>query len=302
MTSRADTVRDASRCPFCPGHESDAEAAVEERFDDDGAWMARAFPNRYPMTCEVAPEPRREGFFRERNAAGRHEVVVESPRHDADLSDLTVDALATVLGLYRARHRALAALDDVRCVLLFKNRGPRAGASLRHPHGQLVANAVVPSLVRRRDAVAARYHRRHGASVVRAAVEAELEAGTRVVASRDGFVTLCPYASSRSFETWVVPPAAWGNFGATPDDALVPLASMLGETLRRVRHATGDADYNLLLREPAVRAWGGPWAQWYFEVQVRRGGDAGFELNGGMPCAVIGPEECAEALRSADVL
>ena len=303
VTSRPDTLRDASHCPFCPGHEREAEAATEERLDADGRWVARSITNRFPMMARGAPgsPTLHGGVFRARPAGGDHEVIVESRRHDDDLSDLDVDALAVVLDLQRARHRALAERPDAAAVLLFKNRGPRSGASLRHPHSQVLTCPVVPALVRRRDAVAARHYRRRGSSLLQWLVDAEVADGARVVALDEHFVALCPWASARSHEAWVVPRAPIAHFGATPDALLRPLAAMLGQTLRRVRRVSGDADYNLLLRQPARARWGEPWAHWLLEVQVRRGGDAGFELSGGMSCTVFSPEESAELMRSVDV-
>jgi len=304
MTSRPDALRGASECPFCPGHEREAEEATEERLDASGRWLARAVTNRFPMMGRgpIGGATIHRGVFRERPAVGAHEVIVETPLHDADLSDLDPDALATVLDLHRSRHRALAERPDAAAVLLFKNRGPRSGASLRHPHSQVMTCPVVPPSVRRRDAVAARHHRREGSSLVQWLIDAELAAGDRVVASDPHFVALCPWASARSHETWIVPRAPIAHFGATPDALLPPLAAMLRQTLRQVRRVSGDADYNLLLRQPARAKWGEPWAHWLLEIQVRRGGDAGFELSGGMSCTVFSPEESAALMRSSDVL
>jgi UDPglucose--hexose-1-phosphate uridylyltransferase len=304
MTSRLDTLRDASQCPFCPGHETEADPATEERRDASGRWLARSVTNRFPMMGRGATGDAviHHGVFRERPATGAHEVIVETRLHDADLSDLDADALAVVLDLHRSRHRALAGRPDAAAVLLFKNRGPRSGASLRHPHSQVMTCPVVPPGVRRRDAVAARHYRREGSSLVQRLVDAELAEGARVIASDPHFVALCPWASARSHETWIVPRAPIAHFGATPDALLLPLAAMLRQTLRRVRQVSGDADYNLLLRQPARAKWGEPWAHWFMEIQVRRGGDAGFELSGGMSCTVFSPEESAALMRSADVL
>jgi UDPglucose--hexose-1-phosphate uridylyltransferase len=304
MTSRLDTLRDASQCPFCPGHETEADPATEERRDASGRWLARSVTNRFPMMGRGATGDAviHHGVFRERPATGAHEVIVETRLHEADLSDLDADALAVVLDLHRSRHRALAGRPDAAAVLLFKNRGPRSGASLRHPHSQVMTCPVVPPGVRRRDAVAARHHRREGSSLVQRLVDAELAEGARVIASDPHFVALCPWASARSHETWIVPRAPIAHFGATPDALLLPLAAMLRQTLRRVRQVSGDADYNLLLRQPARAKWGEPWAHWFMEIQVRRGGDAGFELSGGMSCTVFSPEESAALMRSADVL
>lgn len=304
MTSRPDTLRDASHCPFCPGHEREADPATEERLDADGRWVARAVTNRFPMMASGVDRGAvlHNGVFRERAAVGAHEVIIETTAHDTDLSDLSADALAVVLDLHRARHRALAARPDAAAVLLFKNRGPRSGASLRHPHSQVLTCPVVPPVVRRRDAVAARHFRREGSSLVQWLADAELADGSRVIASDAHFVALCPWASARSHETWIVPRAPIGHFGATPDALLGPFAAMLQQTLRKVRRVSADADYNLLLRQPARARWEEPWAHWFMEIQVRRGGDAGFELSGGMSCTVFSPEESAALMRSADVL
>jgi UDPglucose--hexose-1-phosphate uridylyltransferase len=303
MTSRVDPLRDASACPFCPGHEREADPPTEERLGADGRWLARAITNRFPMMARQGTgEVTRRGAFREREATGEHEVIVETTAHDADLSDLDAGSLAVVLDLHRSRHRALAARPDAAAVLLFKNRGPRSGASLRHPHSQILTTPVVPSAVRRRDAVAERHHRREGSSLVGWLLDAELTDRARIVEEGEHFVALCPWASARSQETWVVPRAPIAHFGATPDALLLPFAAMLRATLRRVRRASGDADYNILLRQPARARWGEPWAHWFMEIQVRRGGDAGFELSSGTPCAVFSPEESAAALRAVDVL
>ncbi len=304
MTSRLDALRDASHCPFCPGHERQTDPSTEERLGPDGRWVARAVTNRFPMMADGAPTGRTlpHEVFRERAAVGAHEVIVETREHDADLSDLDAGALAVVLDLHRSRHRALAQRPDAAAVLLFKNRGPRSGASLRHPHSQVLTCPVVPPGVRRRDAVAARHHRRRGSSLVQWLVEAEVEAGERVVALDPHFVALCPWASARSHEAWIVPRAPIPHLGATPDALLPPLAAMLRDTLRRVRRVSGDADYNILLRQPARARWEEPWAHWFLEIQVRRGGDAGFELSSGMSCTVFSPEESAALMRSADAL
>ena len=100
LTSRADAVREGLRCPFCPGHEGDTEPAVEQRLDADGRWLARAVSNRYPMVGTGGVGEVRTGFFRERAAVGRHEVIVESPRHDVELSDLDVPTVIDVISLW----------------------------------------------------------------------------------------------------------------------------------------------------------------------------------------------------------
>ncbi len=291
-------VRDASTCPFCPGREEDTAETLSTRLDADGAWRARAFTNRFPMVRRDATHAHGPGEIAPVVASvGAHEVVVETARHGVDLADLSDAHGADVFDLYRERLAVMAAEPGARAALLFKNRGPRSGASLHHAHGQVLSLPVVPPGVGRRDRVSSRHFARHGTGSLTDARDRELDAAVRVVEATDRFVAYCPFAPHRSFETWIVP-----RFPSPSLDALAPgdvaaFASLLLRTLRRVLRATGGSDYNLSLRAPALRHRDAPWALWHLEILPRRGGDAGFELTSGMQCVLTPPEESAAVLR-----
>jgi UDPglucose--hexose-1-phosphate uridylyltransferase len=102
-----------ARCPFCPGHEADTEDTIWASGDP---WDVRVVLNRFPLVDDT-------------RAAGRHELVIESRAHDQDLVDLPVDALASLLSVYQSRVRALEAIPGIASVVLFRNRGRRAGSS-----------------------------------------------------------------------------------------------------------------------------------------------------------------------------
>lgn len=296
---RTERVRTAEDCPFCPGAEARTAPPVAEVLDANGRWCARSFPNLYPMTVDdpSLDAPPRAPWVDAPNG-GAHEVIVETPEHDRDLALLDDAQGRVVAALYRDRLRALDARPGVAAALLFKNRGPRAGGSLAHPHAQALSLPVVPSGVARRDRVARRHFRAHGCSPVAALRDAELASGRRLVAQTEHFAVLCPWAPSRSYEVWIVPRFACPWFGALPDAQLDAFSIALRHTLRRVREVTSDADYNLVLRGPAKRDREAPWAMWHLEVHPRRGGDAGFELTAGMSVVVTAPEEAADALRA----
>ena len=291
-------VRDASTCPFCPGREADTATTLAERLDADGAWRARAFANRFPMVRrDASHEPAAHETAPVVASAGAHEVVVETPVHGVDLADLDDAHGASVFDLYRERLAAMAAEAHARAALMFKNRGPRSGASLHHAHGQVLSLPVVPPAVARRDRVSARHFARHGRGSLAEARDRELDAGARVVELTDRFVAYCPFAPHRSFETWIVPRFPSPAFDVLDHDAIAAFAALLLRTLRRVLRATGGSDYNLSLRAPALRHRGAPWALWHLEILPRRGGDAGFELTSGIQCVLTPPEESAAVLR-----
>lgn len=293
-------ARDASQCPFCPGHESATSETRAERVDrSTGTWIARAFSNLFPM---VHPEATTGAFERPTEdalaARGDHEVIVETPSHDVDLGALSDDHARAVFDLYRERYRGLAARDDARAMLLFKNRGPRAGASLRHAHGQVLSVPIVPPGVRRRDAISRKHHETIGKGALAEARDRELAAEVRMVERSARYAVFCPFAPHRSFETWIVPMTPVASLAQVDDASLDELAPLIVRTLNRVLRATGDADYNLVLRAPALRHWSAPWALWNLEILPRRGGDAGFELSTEMQCVLTPPEESAQVLRA----
>lgn len=298
VVHRTERVRSAEECPFCPGAEGRTAPPVAEVLDASGRWCARSFPNLYPMTVDdpALPAPPRVPWVDAPNG-GAHEVIVETPEHDRDLAQLDDAQGRVVVALYRDRLRALDARPGAAVSLLFKNRGPRAGGSLAHPHAQALSLPVVPSGVARRDRVARKHFLATGVSPVVAQREAELAHGQRLVERTEHFAVLCPWAPSRSYEVWIVPRFASPWLGDLPDAHLDALSIALRRTLLRVRAVTSDADYNLVLRGPAKRNRGAPWATWHIEVHPRRGGDAGFELSAGMSVVVTSPEEAAEALR-----
>jgi len=265
------------------------------RYDAEGRWIARAVENKFPMVKE-GDDPR-EACPGDREAHGAHEVVIESRDHDDDLARVTPAHLARVLSLYRDRWNALATRPDVRAVALFKNRGPRSGASLHHPHGQVMSLPVAPAGIRLRDRIARRSWLRRG-DVPFDREHARALQDDRRIAAHPGWDVIAPWAPTRGHTVWIVPTTPIAHWGALGDDHCTTLARALVDTLQRQQSATDGADYNLVVRSPARRHWEAPWARTWVEVITRRGGDAGFELATGLHVAAVAPEETVALFRA----
>lgn len=257
------------RCPFCPGHEADAEPTVAQ-WPEDGPWQARVVRNKYPL---VAPP------------AGDHEVGIDARAHGVDLADLSPAHVAGMLKLYRARYVALSQREGVAAVLFFRNRGRRSGSSQPHPHSQLVALPEVPASILRRA------ERGRGRELHTAERRAALSNG-RVVAERASATALCPHAPSRAHEVRISAHEA-GGFEAAHDRTLDDVASLLVEVLSGIS-GLGITDHNLALRSLPEGASG-----WSLDVLPRTGGDAGFELLSEDRIIVVPPEVTASRLREA---
>ncbi len=269
------------RCPFCPGHESDTEVST---FEVGTPWRVRALRNRFPIVRDDLTSPS-AGLL----AEGIHEVIVESRAHDQDLATMTHGEAHDVLIAWRDRTRALAKAPKAESVLLFRNKGRRAGSSQPHPHAQVVALPFVPPNVALRQRVL-----EADADVFQRALQAE-RSGQGVVRDADGIVTYCPFASPRGFWVRVVLDAPVMRFAKVPDAVLPKLAVRLSDAVRRALHVSGATDYNVLVMDPPLHAKHG-----YFTIEIvpRTGGDAGFELASGTSLCIVLPEVAAAQMRA----
>lgn len=269
-------------CPFCPGHEADAERTILT-WPDEGAWRVRVVGNKHPIVDDA---------FAGGGAAGIHEVVIEAREHSATLATLDVQGVMRVV---RTRIRALTAEPSIAAVFLFRNQGRRAGSSQPHPHSQIVATGWVPYEVALRWRVAEEHLRAHGEPLHVAELRRELGSARELVLGNH-VATFCPYAPSRPFEVRFSPLAPAGDFGAATDEEIDELAAHLQSMVSRLDERTSVRDFNLVLREPPVGA-SGPAAAWHLELLPRTGGDAGFELATHEMVVVVTPEQAARTLR-----
>jgi len=286
-------------CPFCPGNEHLTPPEIG-RHPADRAWEHRVVPNRYPaLTAGLSPEERGDPSAREMDGVGAHEVVIESPLHDERLDDMPSDRLAAVLATWRDRSRALARESWARAIVVFKNFGDRAGTTLAHPHSQIMATPVIPPEALHRLGVAVRYHQETGRCVYADLLERELHDGARVVASRDGFVAVSPFACRLPFETWITPRSPAPSFGSLADGQIRELADLLREVVGALRRAAGDPDYNLVVYSAPVGEEANLAFLSHLRVLPRTVISAGFELGSGMSINGVAPEQAARLLREA---
>jgi UDPglucose--hexose-1-phosphate uridylyltransferase len=288
-------------CPFCAGHEADTPPEVW-RLPSDRAqpWQLRVVPNRFPM---LTPDgtPRREvsadGFVR-MPGTGRHEVIVESPDHSADLARAENLSVAAVLEAYRARYRALRA-EGAGVILIFRNHGARAGTSIAHPHSQIVSAPVVPIQVRHRFDVAMQHYDDLGTCLYVDLLEREVRDGRRIVLETPEFVVFQPFAAVAPFETWIMPRAPQPAFGDVPDSALEDLAPVLRNVLAGLADVLDDPDYNAIIQSAPPGDESREYFVWHLRVIPRLATPAGFELGSGMAINPSLPEETAELMRRA---
>ena len=298
----ADEVERDPDCPFCPGNEEQTPPEILRR--PRGAdWQVRVVPNKFPALVPDLPVGRDTGDALHASipAKGHYEVIVEGPGHRTRLAVERSETLAEVFRAARDRFKEFRSTPELQYFSLFKNHGPRAGASLTHPHWQLAAAPVIPGQLRRMLEVARRHWEARGTSVYADVIAAEREAEVRLIDDVGGVLVFAPYAPQWSGETWVVPDRGGASFGETGDEELADFAGALRDALRRTTAALDDPDCNVVIFSAPLGAEGLEHFTWHARVQPRLTVPGGFELASGTAITTMAPEQTAMLLRSAGV-
>ena len=287
-------------CPFCPGNE---ELDLEQmRLPAEGEWLARVVRNRYPALRAAGERDRHfEGLNCAISGVGYHEVVVESRRHNTCPAIEPIEEVERTLLAFQMRGRKMFGDPRIEHVVFFKNHGLTAGASLQHPHTQLLGLPVVPYNVRARIEEARRYFDDYGVCVHCRMRDEEERQGVRVVVSSPHFSAFVPYAAFSPFHLWIIPRRHTSSFlDATPEE-LRDLAGLLRDMLRRLYVGLNDPDYNYVIRSAPEHNQGAEFLHWYVAIVPRVTRTAGFELGSGMFINTALPEDSAAFLRSVPI-
>lgn len=293
----------ASDCPFCPGHEHMTPPeilAYRSNASDGSAWRVRCVPNRYPaLTPEGDVRTQVEGLYHSVEGVGAHEIIIETPDHSRAFSDLSKRQIDDVLRAYVARAGELAKDPRLSYVLIFKNKGAEAGASLFHTHSQLIATPIVPRRIQDELRGAEAFHAEEGTCVYDRILGEELEAADRVVAADEAFVALCPYASRFPFEVWILPRRHRPRFEEIRAQERRSLAGLLKDTLRRLDALVGHPPFNWYFHTAPSDGEDRDYYHWHLEITPRLSRIAGFERGTGFYINSVPPEDAALLLRQA---
>ena len=295
---------DPQSCPFCPGHETDtpgesfAIRSDRSRPDSPG-WKLRAVPNKYPAIDTGVACPESAKGVDGHPAYGRHEVLIESPRHITLTSELSAEELADVFRATIERMRSMYADPRIEHVLPFKNVGPSSGASLAHLHSQIIGQPLVPPDVQWELDRGRQYFSAHNRCMWCNLMQPERKAPVRVVLDSPRFIAFCPFASRFAYETWVFPSDHATRFEKTSDTDVVEFARVVHRLIGPLESLLDEPTYNYVLRSaPRVLLHDSSY-HWHLQILPRAAGIAGFELGTGIHINPVAPETAAARLRDA---
>ncbi|MFZ0734775.1 MAG: galactose-1-phosphate uridylyltransferase [Candidatus Sulfotelmatobacter sp.] len=289
-------------CPFCPGNEGKTPPEVLRLPPKAEPWKVRVIPNKFAaLSSDIQPVRSLQHLRRRIDGFGFHEVIVDSPDHSRCIALFSDEQVAGVLNAYKLRYNALSLDHRIAHVTIFKNHGIDAGASLQHPHSQLIATPVIPSQVRHRLFEALRHYDDVGECMFCHMVEREVEDKTRVVLKSERFVAMEVFASPTPFATHIFPLRHMATFGDISEMEIADLARILRTLLAKIYVGLGNPDLNFTVRSAPAEYAQARHFHWYVSVIPRLTRVAGFELGSGMFINTVLPEEAADFLRRVSV-
>lgn len=298
------TVPSGRICPFCRGHESKTPPEVLAYRTGGGpnqsGWTLRVVPNKFPVLgIEGELNREGEGIFDRMQGIGAHEVIIETPEHVLSTAELPERTIEQILWAFRERVLDLKNDRRLKYVLLFKNHGEPAGATLEHTHSQLIALPVVPKRVQEEVEVSEQYYKYKERCVFCDMIRQEAKEGSRVVLETDSFLVVEPYAARFPFETWIIPKQHGSHFEKIDAPQLQNLGWVLRSTLRKIEKVLEHPPYNFLLHTAPLQEAETAFYHWHIEVIPKLTRVAGFEWGTGFYINPTPPEESAQFLRDA---
>lgn len=289
-------------CPFCPGNEKNTPPEILAYRGSGGpnepGWSLRVVPNKFPaLRVEGELDKQGHGLYDHMNGVGAHEVIVESPDHMTSLAEMPEKQVADLFFAFRDRIVDLQKDSRLRYVMAFKNHGAAAGATLEHPHSQLIALPVIPNRVQEELDGSLRYFQFRERCIFCDILQQELQTQQRIVFETDHFLVIAPYASRFPFELWIVPRKHNSRFAVTDAPAIHNLGWVMRTVLRKLDKALEQPPYNAIIHTAPLQVGPLEHYHWHVEIIPKLTKLAGFEWGTGFYINPTPPEEAARFLR-----
>jgi UDPglucose--hexose-1-phosphate uridylyltransferase len=293
-------------CPFCPGNEYTTPSEIiafrpSETKANTPGWTLRVMPNKFPA-LQIYGDLNKlgVGMFDKMSGIGAHEVIVETPDHMLSLATMSQKLVEDALWAYYQRLSDLKKDQRIKYVLLFKNEGDVAGASLEHSHTQLIALPIIPKLVAEEINASKQYYNLKERCIFCDMINQELESRVRVVYENARYVALAPFAPRAPFETWILPKKHESVF-SPPDKNFSLLADILQTVLKQIDRILDVPPYNFLIHTSPFNDEINDYYHWHIEIVPKLTKIAGFEWGSGFYINPTPPEESAKFMREAKI-
>ncbi len=298
----------AGMCPLCAGNENMTPPEVYAIRPGSSApntpnWLLRVVPNKFPaLRIEGALNKEGVGLYDKMNGIGAHEVIIETPHHGQTLSNMEVQDIQRVFVAYKERILDLTNDKRFKYIMVFKNHGSIAGASLDHSHSQLIALPIAPKRVSEEIAGGLAYFKYKDRCIFCDIITQEKEDAVRVVMENEKFIALSPYAARFPFEIWILPKRHEPYFVQHErEDSYFEISEMLSVILRKYDKVLNSPPYNFIIHTAPSGNGEMPHYHWHMELIPRLTKMAGFEWGTGFYINPTPPEEATTYLKETNI-
>jgi UDPglucose--hexose-1-phosphate uridylyltransferase len=290
-----------STCPF-ENLEKSGNWPPIATYPNEKKWQFAIIPNKYPAVIQGAHASVmfKEGIYDARTAIGTHSLLITRD-HNKHFIDLAPAQVTTLFELLRDYHVALAKNTSAAYISSFYNWGPSAGASIWHPHYQILALPIVPEHNDHSIHGEKKYFKKYGTCARCDIMKFEKKKRMRIIAENDHAIAIAPYASKRSFEVSVVPKKHWASFRDASPAAIRDTALLLQSMMRRMKKYLNDPDMNFYIHDTPLDGKDYSYHHWHIELIPRTSTDAGLELSTGIIINTTNPDNAAAILRGEKV-
>ncbi len=293
-------------CPFCDLSDQEkptlifAEGKIYELSEGiPKNWTTIVIPNKFPAVVPWGElNPRKIGkFYQKVNAIGFHEVIITRD-HKKHLALLSLSQIKEVIEAYQVRYLALKDQRFVNYIAIFHNHGYEAGASIAHPHSQLMTTPLVDNDLNMALIASREYWQKEKECAYCQMNFFELQTKERLVYENDHFIVVCPFASKSAFEVIISPKEHSPYFEEINDIQKEFLADALKMALFKIYKGLNDPAYNFYIHTSPPDGSKHDYYHWHLTILPKTSIWAGFEIGTRMEISTIEPEKAAQYLRS----
>jgi len=303
------TIEEAPKksCPFCKidgqekptlifSHGESIPFEIGARIPKD--WTVVVVPNKFPA---FLPNPkldeRIEGkLYKKMNAVGFHEVIITRD-HKKQMAQFSIKQIKEVFDVYQERYLNLMPKKFVNHISIFHNHGPGAGASIAHPHSQIITTPLIDVDLQKALSRSQNYYKKDKECIYCRMSRWERKIKKRIIFENKDFLVLCPFASKTAFQVIVSPKKHLSYFERIKEEEKWQLSEAFQVALNKLYKGLNGPDYNFYLHTAPCDEQKHDYYHWHWTILPKTATWAGFEFGTGMEISTIEPEKAAEYLR-----
>lgn len=291
-------------CPFEDPEKSGNEVVATFLNEAKTDWVAKAIKNKFPaVAAGEAEEIRQAGPFNVLEGKGVHEVIVFKD-HERDFYEFSKEEVAEIFKVYQSRYVAMLDSGSRKYTLIFHNHGVQAGATVQHPHSQVISIPILPPDVEKSIRGSENFYRKHGTKVYDVMLNWERNEKARIVYENENFLVFCPFVSKTEYEVRIFSKEGHAHFEKMPEELFADLGDAFSTVFKKIGKALDKPDYNFFIHTSPIdssSAKAHEFYSWHIEILPKVASVGAFELASGMEINVVDPDEAAKLFRETRI-